>query len=61
MIGCGRQNRRVSIEQNKLLVRRLIDEAVAHHISNILDELAADDFASTAKRWAQRGLEAVVR
>jgi predicted ester cyclase len=46
-IGC------VSGEQNTLLVRRLIDEAVAQHNPSILDELAADDFAQTAKRWVQ--------
>jgi predicted ester cyclase len=46
-IGC------VSREQNTLLVRRLIDEAVAQHNPSILDELAADDFAQTAKRWVQ--------
>jgi predicted ester cyclase len=43
----------MSIEQNKLLVRRLIDEAVAQHNPSILDELAADDFAQIAKRWVQ--------
>jgi predicted ester cyclase len=46
-IGC------VSREQNTLLVRRLIDEAVAQHNPSILDELAADDFAQAAKRWVQ--------
>jgi predicted ester cyclase len=43
----------VSSEHNKLLVRRLIGEAVARRNPNILDELAADDFAQVAKRWVQ--------
>jgi predicted ester cyclase len=49
---------RVSDEHNKLLVRRLIDEAVAGRNPSILDELAADDFAHTAKRWVQPFLSA---
>jgi len=43
----------LSTEQNKLLVRRLIDEAVARHNVDILDELAADEFAQIAKRWVR--------
>ena len=34
-------------------MRRLIDEAVAHHDIDILDELAAGEFALVAKRWVQ--------
>jgi predicted ester cyclase len=43
----------MSSERNKLLVLRLIDEAVAQHNLEVLDELAADGFAQTAKRWVQ--------
>jgi predicted ester cyclase len=41
----------VSAEQNKLLVRRVIDEAVTQHNAAILDELAEGDFVDIAKRW----------
>ena len=41
----------MSVEQNKLLVRRLIDEAIARHDVAILDEVAAGEFAEVAKRW----------
>ena len=40
-------------EENKELVRRLIDEAVGHHNLDVLDELAADEFAQVARRWVQ--------
>jgi predicted ester cyclase len=43
----------MSGEQNKLVVRRLIDEAVAHHNIDILDELAEGAFAEIAKRWVR--------
>lgn len=43
----------LSTEQNKLLVRRLIDEAVRKQNVNILDELAAGEFAHIAKRWVR--------
>ena len=43
----------MSAEQNKLLVRRLIDEAVGNHDLEVLDELAAGEFAEVAKRWVQ--------
>ena len=43
----------LSTEPNKLLVRRLIDEAVARHNVDVLDELAADEFAQIAKRWVR--------
>jgi predicted ester cyclase len=43
----------VSAEQNKLLVRRLVDEAVAKRNVDILDELAAGEFAEIAKRWVR--------
>jgi predicted ester cyclase len=41
----------VSSETNKLLVRRLVDEAVAKRNPDVLDELASGEFAQTAKRW----------
>jgi predicted ester cyclase len=41
----------VSAEENKLLVRRLVEEAVVRHDIEILDELAAGDFVEVAKRW----------
>lgn len=44
---------RLSTERNKLLVRRLIDEAVAEHNLDVLDELAASEFAAVAKRWVR--------
>ena len=41
----------VSAEQNKLLVRRLVEEAVARRNLDVLDEIAAGEFAEIAKRW----------
>jgi predicted ester cyclase len=43
----------VSTRQNKHIVRRLIDEAVTKHNIDILDEIAAGEFAEIAKRWVQ--------
>jgi hypothetical protein len=43
----------LSIEENKLLVRRLVDEAVTQHDVDILDELASREFAEIAKRWVR--------
>jgi predicted ester cyclase len=43
--------RRVSAQDNKRLVRRLIDEAVAQHDIDALDDLAAGGFATVAKGW----------
>jgi hypothetical protein len=43
----------LSAAENKLLVRRLTDEAVAKHNVDALDELAAGEFAQVAKRWVQ--------
>ncbi len=34
-------------------MRRLIDEAVLKHNLDVLDELAAGDFAEVAKRWVR--------
>jgi predicted ester cyclase len=43
----------MSTEQNKLLVRRLVEEAVLQHDVEILDELVAGDFVEAAKRWVR--------
>jgi predicted ester cyclase len=43
----------MSVEENKLLVRRLVEEAVARRNIDVLDELAAGDFAEVAKRWVR--------
>jgi predicted ester cyclase len=43
----------VSAEQNKVLVRRLIEEAIGRHDVGVLDELAEAEFARVAKRWVQ--------
>ena len=40
-------------EENKRLVRRLIDEAVREHNLEVLDELASGEVAQTAKRWVR--------
>lgn len=42
-----------SAEENKQLVRRLVNEAVARRNPDVLDELAAGEFAEAAKRWVQ--------
>ena len=41
------------VEENKLLVRRLVEEAVARRNIDVLDELAAGEFAEVAKRWVR--------
>ena len=38
---------------NKQLVRRLVDEAVGRRNLDVLDEIAAGEFAEVAKRWVQ--------
>lgn len=43
----------MSIEANKQLVRRLVTEAVAAHNADVLDEVAAGEFAEAAKRWVR--------
>jgi predicted ester cyclase len=43
----------MSAERNKLVVRRLVEEAVAHHNVDIIDEVAAGEFVDVAKRWVQ--------
>jgi steroid delta-isomerase-like uncharacterized protein len=41
----------VSTEHNKRLVRRLVEEAIARHNPDVVDEIATGDFAQAAKRW----------
>jgi predicted ester cyclase len=43
--------RPIPAEENKLLVRRLIDEVVTERNLDALDELAAGEFAQVARRW----------
>ncbi len=43
----------MSVEANKLLVRRLIAEAVAERNIDVLDELADGEFAEVAKHWVR--------
>jgi hypothetical protein len=38
-------------EQNKLLVRRLVDEAVNQSNLDVLAELADGEFAQAARQW----------
>ena len=40
-------------EHNKGLVRRLVEEAVGQGNVDVLDELAAGEFAQIAKRWVR--------
>lgn len=41
----------MSADGNKLLVRRLVDEAVRERNPDVLDEIASGEFAAIAKRW----------
>ena len=41
----------MTAEQNKLLVRRLVEEAVNRGDPDVLDEVAAAEFAAAARRW----------
>jgi steroid delta-isomerase-like uncharacterized protein len=41
----------VSAEDNKRLVRRLVEEGIARRNPGIVDEIATGDFAQAAKRW----------
>jgi predicted ester cyclase len=41
----------LSADDNKLLVRRLVDEAVGRRNLDVLDEIAAGEFADVARRW----------
>jgi predicted ester cyclase len=42
-----------SPEENKELVRRLVQEAVGQHNLDVLDEVAAGEFGRAARRWVQ--------
>ena len=41
----------MSLEANKRLVSRLVEEAVGHRNLDVLDQIAAGAFAEIAKRW----------
>jgi predicted ester cyclase len=43
----------LSTEENKQLVGRLVHDAVGRRNPDVLDELAAGEFAEAAKRWVQ--------
>lgn len=38
-------------EQNKLLVRRLVNDAINHHNLGVLDEVADGGIARAARHW----------
>jgi hypothetical protein len=42
----------MTAEENKVLVRRLVEEAVNPGNLDVLDEVAQGEFAVTARRWA---------
>jgi predicted ester cyclase len=41
----------VSVEENKALVRSLVDEGVNQRNPDVLDQVAEGQFARTARRW----------
>jgi predicted ester cyclase len=41
----------MSAEGNKRIVRRLVDEAIGRRDLEVLDEIAAGEFAQAARRW----------
>jgi predicted ester cyclase len=41
----------VSVEENKALVRRLVDEGVNRRDPGVLDQVAEGQFARVARRW----------
>jgi predicted ester cyclase len=43
----------LSVEANKVLVRRLVDEAVGRRNLDVLEELADGEFAELARRWVR--------
>lgn len=43
----------MSVEGNKVLVRRLVEQAVGEGKIEIVDEIAAGEFAQAAKAWVQ--------
>ena len=42
----------MEVEDNKQLVRRLVEEAVGEHNLDVLDQIASGQFADVARRWA---------
>jgi|SRR5690349_10154264 predicted ester cyclase len=43
----------MTAEQNKMLVRRLVEEAVNPRNPDVLDEVAQGEFAVAARRWVR--------
>jgi predicted ester cyclase len=43
----------VGVEDNKQLVRRLVEEAVGEHDLDALEQIAAGPFAEIARRWVE--------
>jgi predicted ester cyclase len=43
----------MTAEQNKMLVRRLVEEAVNPRNEDVLDEIAQGEFAVAARRWVR--------
>jgi predicted ester cyclase len=43
----------MSGEENKVLVRRLVEEAVGDGNTELIDELASGEFAQVARRWVE--------
>jgi steroid delta-isomerase-like uncharacterized protein len=41
----------MSAEHGKRLVRRLVEDAIAGHNPDVVDEIATGEFARAAKRW----------
>lgn len=41
----------MDVESNKRLVRRLVEEAVGRHDLDVLEHVAAGEFAEMARRW----------
>ena len=43
----------MAVEDNKQLVRRLVEQAVGQHNLDVLEQIAAGPFAEVAKRWVE--------
>ena len=43
----------MAVEDNKRLVRRLVEGAVGEHNLDVLEQIAAGPFAEVAKRWVE--------
>jgi predicted ester cyclase len=43
----------MTAEQNKMLVRRLVEDAVNPRNPDVLDEVAQGEFAVAARRWVR--------